>query len=129
MSVGVRAGGQEARLRRYGPAAVPPQLLLVAGAISQYSGAAIAVLLFGAIGPAPLAWMRVLVGGAVLCAWRRPWRVAWSRRRLLLAASFGAVIVVMNAAFYLAIARLALGTVVAIEFVGPVAVAAGGSRT
>ena len=30
----------------------------------------------------------------------------------------------MNVAFYLAIARLDLGTVVAIEFVGPVAVAA-----
>jgi len=113
--------------RRHGPA-TPPQLLLVAGAISQYTGASIAVLLFGAVAPATLAWLRVLVAGVALCAWRRPWRRAWTRRRLALAASFGVVITIMNAAFYLAIARLALGTVVAIEFIGPVAVAAAGSR-
>ena len=98
------------------------------GALSQYSGASIAVLLFGAVGPGALAWLRVLFGGAVLCAWRRPWRRAWSRRRLVLAGAFGLAIAAMNAAFYLAIDRLALGTVVAIEFVGPVAVAAAGSR-
>jgi inner membrane transporter RhtA len=107
---------------------VPPQLLLVAGAISQYAGASIAVLLFHSVAPGTVAWLRVLVAGAVLCAWRRPWQRAWSRRRLALAASFGAVIAAMNVAFYLAIARIPLGTAVAIEFVGPVAVAALGSR-
>ena len=38
------------------------------------------------------------------------------------------MIALVNVAFYLAIARLPLGTAVAIEFVGPVAVAAIGSR-
>jgi inner membrane transporter RhtA len=107
---------------------VPPQLLLVLGAISQYTGATVAVLLFTSVAPAPLAWLRVLFAAAALAAWRRPWRRAWPRRRLALVASFGAVIMTMNAAFYLAIARLDLGTVVAIEFVGPVAIAAAGSR-
>jgi inner membrane transporter RhtA len=110
------------------PAAVPPQLLLIAGAISQYTGASVAVLLFGAVAPAPLAWLRVGAAGIVLCAWRRPWQSRWSRQRLLLAAAFGIVITAMNAAFYLAIARLPLGTTVAIEFVGPVGVAAIASR-
>jgi inner membrane transporter RhtA len=107
---------------------VPPQLLLVLGAISQYTGASIAVLLFPSVAPGTLAWLRVLVAAVALCAWRRPWKRAWTRRRLALAFAFGAVITTMNAAFYLAIARLPLGTAVAIEFVGPVAVAAAGSR-
>ena len=50
----------------------PPQLLLVVGAISQYAGAGVAVLLFGAVAPATLAWLRVLVAAVALCAWRRP---------------------------------------------------------
>jgi len=110
------------------PAVVPPQLLLIVGALSQYTGASVAVLLFGAVAPAPLAWLRVGAAAVVLCAWRRPWQSSWSRRRLLLAAAFGVVITAMNAAFYLAIARLPLGTTVAIEFVGPVGVAAIASR-
>jgi inner membrane transporter RhtA len=48
-------------------------------------------------------------------------------RHLLLA--WGTVLAVMNVCFYLAIDRLPLGTAVAIEFVGPIAVAALGSRT
>lgn len=126
MSVG--AAGGETGVRPHGGAAVPPQLLLVAGAISQYAGASVAVLLFGAVGPAPLAWLRVLFAAIVLCAWRRPWQGTWTRERLALAAAFGVVIALMNISFYLAIAHLALGAVVAIEFVGPVAVAAVGSR-
>ena len=100
----------------------------MAGAVSQYTGASVAVLLFHGIAPGPLAWLRVAIAALALCAWRRPWKGAWSRRRLALAAAFGIVIAVMNVAFYLAIARLALGTVVAIEFIGPVAIAALGSR-
>ena len=107
----------------------PPQLLLILGAISQYAGAGVAVLLFGAVAPATLAWLRVLVAAVALCAWRQPWKGGAGRaRRLALALAFGVVIGLMNAAFYLAIARLDLGTAVAIEFVGPVAVAALGSR-
>ena len=107
---------------------MPPQLLVVLGAISQYAGASVAVLLFGAVAPAPLAWLRVLFAGVALCAWRRPWKGAWTRARLGLAATFGTVIALSNITFYLAIAHLPLGTAVAIEFVGPVGVAAVGSR-
>ena len=106
----------------------PPQLLLILGATSQYAGAGVAVLLFGAVAPATLAWLRVLVAAVALCAWRQPWKGAWTARRLGLALAFGVVIGLMNAAFYLAIARLDLGTAVAIEFAGPVTVAALGSR-
>jgi inner membrane transporter RhtA len=50
-------------------------------------------------------------------------------RRLALVGAFGTALACMNLAFYLAIDRLPLGTAVAIEFTGPVVVAAIGSRT
>ncbi len=78
--------------------------------------------------PASVAWLRGLIAAAVICALRRPWEGEWTRQRLAAAALFGVTIGLVNAAFYLAIARLALGTAVAIEFVGPVAVAAVASR-
>ena len=64
----------------------------------------------------------------MLLAWRRPGREAWRGGRLLRAAAFGLATAGMNIAFYEAIARLPLGTAVAIEFCGPVAVAAVASR-
>ncbi len=106
----------------------PAQALLVLGATSQYVGAGVAVLLFNAVEPSVLAWLRSVFAALVLCAWRRPWNTTWTRRRLATAAAFGVVLVLVNVTFYLAIAHLPLGTAVAIEFVGPVAVAAIGSR-
>ena len=64
----------------------------------------------------------------VLLAWRRPWRQAWTRRELGAAALFGVVLATMNVAFYVAIEYLPLGTAVAIEFLGPVAVASATGR-
>ncbi|HEY0638735.1 MAG TPA: EamA family transporter [Pseudonocardiaceae bacterium] len=95
----------------------------------MYLGAAVAVVLFDQLSPSVVAWLRLLGAAAVLLAWRRPSREAWRGRRLALAAAFGLATALMNLAFYEAIARLPLGTAVAIEFCGPVAVAAIGSRT
>ncbi|MDS0138409.1 MULTISPECIES: EamA family transporter [unclassified Amycolatopsis] len=95
----------------------------------MYAGAAVAVDLFGHASPAGVAWLRCLGAAVVLLAWRRPGRAAWRGRRLLLAIVFGVVTAGMNVLFYEAIARLPLGTAVAMEFAGPVVVAALGSRT
>lgn len=108
---------------------VPVPLLFVIGGCSMYLGAALAVVLFDRLSPAGVAWLRMLVAAMVLLAWRRPDRAAWRGRRLVLAACFGLVTGLMNVAFYEAIARLPLGTAVAVEFCGPVAVAALGSRS
>ena len=108
---------------------IPPQTLFVLGAISQYLGSAVAVLLFASIPAAGLSWLRAASAAVALVAWRRPWRTHWTGRRLLLVGLFGTALACMNLAFYLAIDRLPLGTAVAIEFSGPVAVAALGSRT
>jgi inner membrane transporter RhtA len=110
-------------------ARLPAHSLFVLGAISQYVGAALAVLLFASVPAAGVAWLRVVAAAAVLVAWRRPWRTRWSGPRLRLVSAFGVALALMNLCFYLAIDRLPLGTTVAIEFCGPIAVAALGSRT
>ncbi|MCG7594367.1 DMT family transporter [Mycobacterium sp. PSTR-4-N] len=107
-------------------------LFFVVGAVSQYVGAAIGVWLFATTEPATVAWLRAVGAALVLLAWRRPWRrpwrSRWTRRSVGTAAAFGAVTVAMNVAFYEAIARIPLGTAVAIEFTGPIAVSLLGSR-
>jgi inner membrane transporter RhtA len=110
-------------------ARLPAQSLFILGAISQYVGAALAVLLFASVPAAGVAWLRVVAAAAVLVAWRRPWRTRWSGPRLRLVAAFGLALALMNLCFYLAIDRLPLGTAVTIEFCGPITVAALGSRT
>ncbi|WP_298458622.1 DMT family transporter [uncultured Cellulomonas sp.] len=103
---------------------VPAPALFIASGLTQYVGAAIAVGLFATVAAPTVAWLRIVVAAVVLVLWRRPWRTRWDRRDLLAAALFGAVLAAMNVAFYVAIDHLPLGTAVAIEFIGPVAVAA-----
>ncbi len=103
-------------------------MFFMAGAVSQYLGAAVGVFLFETTEPATVAWLRAAAAALVLLAWRRPWRRAWTWRSTGAAAAFGLVTLGMNVAFYEAIARIPLGTAVAVEFVGPVAVATLGSR-
>lgn len=107
---------------------LPAPLLFVIVAVSNYAGSAVAVLLFDRVDPAGVAWLRVTFAAVILCAWRRPWRVIRTRRAVVLALSFGVVTASMNLLFFLAIDELPLGTAVAIEFIGPVTVAAVGSR-
>ncbi len=107
---------------------IPAPLLFVLGGVSMYVGAALAVGLFDRLAPSAVAVLRLIGAAAVLLAWRRPPAVAWRGRRFARAAAFGLATGLMNLAFYEAIARLPLGTAVAVEFCGPVAVAAIASR-
>lgn len=107
---------------------VPGSALVVLNALSQYGGAAIAVSLFAVIPAASVAWVRMATSAVVLAAIRRPWRLRWTARQWLTAVFFGLALTTMNVFFYLAIDRLPLGTAVAIEFTGPVVVAAIGAR-
>ena len=108
---------------------LPPQSLFILGALSQYLGSALAVLLFAKVQAGGVAWLRMLAAAVALAAWRRPWRSDWTAARVRLVVAFGITLGVMNLCFYEAIARIPLGTGVAIEFLGPIVVAAAGSRT
>jgi inner membrane transporter RhtA len=110
---------------------VPPHVYFVGSAVFHYLGPAFAVLLFARVSPLGVAWMRIVTAAIVFAAWRKPWRrlavLDRSTRRLLL--ELGAVFAVMNSCFYLAIDRLPLGTVAAIEFLPVILLAALGVRT
>jgi inner membrane transporter RhtA len=110
---------------------VPPHLYFVTSAVFHYLGPAFAVLLFARVGVLGVAWLRIASAAAIFAAWRRPWRALAGLdsegRRLLW--TWGAVLAVMNACFYIAIDRLPLGTVAAIEFLPVIVLAAFGART
>jgi inner membrane transporter RhtA len=110
---------------------VPPHLYFVVSAVFHYLGPAFAVLLFARVDVLGVAWLRIASAALVFALWRRPWRafsaLDRSGRRLL--AAWGAVLAVMNACFYVAIDRLPLGTVAAIEFLPVIALAALGMRS
>lgn len=105
---------------------MPAPLLFVLSGLTQYVGAALAVGLFDVLPATAVAWLRVAVAAGLLLVWRRPWRDAGLRepRRLAVTVLFGVVLATMNVSFYVAIDHLPLGTAVALEFLGPVAVAA-----
>ncbi len=112
-------------------ARIPPHVFFFVSAIFHYLGPAFAVLLFSSIPVLGVAWFRIASAAIVFALWRRPWRtfvgISWAQRRILLA--LGIVLGLMNACFYLAISRIPLGTVGAIEFLGPITLAALGART
>jgi inner membrane transporter RhtA len=109
----------------------PPHVYFLVSAVFHYLGPAFAVLLFARVDVLGVAWLRIASAALVFAIWRRPWRAVGrldrDGRRLLLA--WGAVLAAMNCCFYLAIDRLPLGTVAAIEFLPVIALAALGART
>ncbi|HEY6515742.1 MAG TPA: hypothetical protein VIY50_06330 [Steroidobacteraceae bacterium] len=110
---------------------VPPHAYFLVSALFHYLGPAFAVLLFARIEPLGVAWLRIASAAVIFAAWRRPWRYfsglqPAARRNVLM---LGSVLALMNICFYLAIDRLPLGTVGAIEFAGPIALAALGTRS
>ena len=110
---------------------LPPASFFVVSAVFHYLGPSIAVLLFAHVAVLGVMWLRLVSAAAVFAVWRRPWRLIRrvDRRGRARLVAFGAVLAGMNSLFYLAVARLPLATVGAIEFLGTVALAAVGART
>jgi inner membrane transporter RhtA len=125
----LQPAGRPALLGRL--AALPPQAYFVGSAVFHYLGPAFAVLLFARVEPAGAAWLRIVSAAAVFALWRRPWETLRNvgRPTIRLLVGLGVVLAVMNTCFYLAIDRLPLGTVAAIEFLPVVFLAALGVRS
>jgi inner membrane transporter RhtA len=102
--------------------------MLASGTSSQV-GAGLGAHAFPVIGPAGVVAVRQFVALAVLLPLARPrihrftWRQWWP------ALTLGLVFATMNLTLYLAIERIGLGLAVTLEFLGPLAVALGGSRS
>jgi inner membrane transporter RhtA len=108
-----------------------PHAYFVGSAVFHYLGPAFAVLLFARVSPLGVGWLRIASAAVVFAAWRKPWRrlAGIDRKTRQLLVALGAVFAVMNSCFYLAIDRLPLGTVAAIEFLPVIVLAALGVRT
>jgi inner membrane transporter RhtA len=122
----VSPNGAPATHRRPLPAAV---LSMLGSGTSSQVGAGLGAHAFAAVGPAGVVAIRQLVAAVVLIPLGRPpihrfsWRQWWPT--LLL----GLVFSVMNLSLYICVDRIGLGLAVTLEFLGPLAVALGGSRT
>jgi inner membrane transporter RhtA len=110
---------------------MPAQLYFLVSAVFHYLGPACAVLLFARIEPLGVAWLRIATAALMFAAWRRPWRrfMQFGTATRWNVAGLGVALGCMNLCFYLAIDRLPLATVGAIEFLGPVALALAGLRS
>ena len=107
-------------------AAWPVMAVLVA-IVSVQAGASLAKQLFPLVGATGATTLRLVTGTLVLWLVLRPWRTRTALPWKWLLA-YGVALGTMNTVFYLALQRIPLGIAVAIEFVGPLAVAIAGSR-
>lgn len=111
--------------------AVPPHAWFGVSAVFHYLGPAFAVLLFPVVGVLGVAWFRIASAALIFAPVTRPWRTfrnSTNLERILLLA-LGGCLAVMNSAFYLALDRLPIALVAAIEFVGTTGIALWGLRT
>lgn len=110
---------------------LPPHAWFAVSAVFHYLGPSFAVLLFASVGVLGTAWLRIATAALIFALWTRPWTTLAraDRRTRLLLVRLGATLAVMNVAFYLALDRLPMSLVAAMEFVGTIAVALWGVRT
>jgi len=110
---------------------VPAHAWFVVSAIFHYLGPAFAVLLFPAVGVLGVAWLRIASAAAIFAPFTHPWRTiaAADRRSRTLLFVLGSCLALMNCSFYLALERLPMSLVAAIEFAGTIGIALYGLRS
>jgi inner membrane transporter RhtA len=97
--------------------------------LSAQVGAAYAFGLFRLTSPTMAAWLRNVVGASVLLGLMLARRGSWRSLNVRPAVAMGLILGGMNATFYEGLMRLPLGDGVAIEFTGPILVAAISARS
>lgn len=105
-------------------AAVPPWTMAVAAMLAVQLSNAFSVQLIDQVGPAGTAWLRMCFGVVFLWLIARPAFRSIRRRDVPALIALGVVTGFMTTLFLAAIERIPLGTAVAIEFLGPLTVAA-----
>ncbi|MEO9876779.1 MAG: EamA family transporter [Anderseniella sp.] len=110
---------------------VPPQAWFGVSAVFHYLGPSFAVLLFPAVGVLGVAWFRIASAALIFAPFTKPWTVFLDadRNGRVLLIGLGVCLAVMNTAFYLALERLPMSLVAAMEFIGTIGVALYGLRT
>lgn len=103
---------------------VPPWGLAMTAILSIQLGSALSVDLIEEVGPSGTAWLRLSLGAVILLAIARPPLRSLRRADVLPVLGLGIMTGVMSIGFLAAIEHIPLGTAVAIEFLGPLTVAA-----
>lgn len=107
---------------------VPPVALVMAAVVSVQFGGALAATLVPSIGAVGTVALRMALSAGVIVLLVRPrWR-GRSAADWRAVGFYSAALGLMNLAFYAALARLPIGVVVTIEFLGPLTLAAALSR-
>ena len=96
----------------------------VVAMLSVQLGSALSVDLISTVGPAGTAWLRLSIGALIFLALARPPLRAVRRRDVPALLGLGVTTGMVTITFLAAIERIPLGTAVAVEFLGPLTVAA-----
>lgn len=102
----------------------PAVLMVIGSCTSLQFGASLATQLFGPLGATGVTTLRLGLAAVMLALVTRPRVRTWTRSQWTAVAAFGLALAGMNGMFYEAIARIPLGPAVAIEFLGPLGLAA-----
>ena len=108
---------------------VPSWMLAVTAMFSVQLGSALSVGLIDSVGPGGTAWLRLSLGAIVFVILARPPLRSIRLPDVPVLLGLGIATGVMTISFLMAIERIPLGTAVAIEFLGPLTVAAARSRS
>jgi inner membrane transporter RhtA len=103
-------------------------VLIIASSASLQTSAALATSIFAVYGPAGTGALRFAFAAPVLLVVARPTPRGRSPRFWVSAVTFGVTLAAMNFVLYEAIARVSLGTVVTLQFLGPLTLALLGVR-
>ncbi len=115
-------------MKRAEHSALTLMAFILVAAFSVQGGAAIAKGIFPLIGVAGTTAVRIVLSAIILCVVFRPAVHRFTAAQWRAVVPYGITIGVMNLLFYQALVRIPLGLAVALEFVGPLAVAIVGSR-
>ena len=107
---------------------IPATILVLTAVVSINLGSALAIILFPTYGTLGMLFLRMAIGGLILCLAYRTQLLPAIRQAPGGIVLLGITITLQSAAFYESLARIPLGVAVAIEFLGPLAVALATSR-